>query len=312
MNFPDRRVFPEAPYYRVYGLTLQSDVALPGEARLESDGAVDATIRRGRVCEQGTEFGRQIGPYVRAKPGALWLDIPDVARFAVRDGREIVYEPIGDVGHQALRLFLLGSCLGALMIQRGHLVLHGNAIRIGDGVAICCGVSGAGKSTLAASMMQAGQQIVADDVCPLTEQGEIIPGLPRIKLWQDSAERLGIATDTLERVRPELKKFELPLGEAFCNQPLPVSAVYVLNTHVSSEFSAEVLTGIAAFEALKAHTYRFRYVDGLGKKIAHFKACGRLASRVPVVSIKRPRAGFEIDKLNALILGDLKQQRLSA
>ena len=133
-------------------------------------------------------------------------------RFLVRQGREIIYEPLDGSDEDSIRVFMLGSCIGALLFQRGFLVLHGNAFEVdGQGV-MCVGQSGAGKSTLAAEMMRRGHRVIADDVCPVDSAGNAIPGMPRIKLWQDSADKLGVNTSELKRIRPLLEKFNCPLG----------------------------------------------------------------------------------------------------
>lgn len=149
-------------------------------------------------------------------------------RFAVHDGTRVIYEPAPGMDDDSVRLFLFGSGIAAALMQRGFLVLHGNAIETETGCVICTGDSGAGKSTVAAGMMRRGYRIVADDVCALDSQKRAIPGMPRIKVWQETASLLGIDKSGLARIRPGFEKFNLPLGEMFCATPLTIAGLIVL------------------------------------------------------------------------------------
>ena len=55
----------------------------------------------------------------------------------------------------AVRLYLLGTCMGALLFQRKLLPLHGSAVVINGKAYAFVGDSGAGKSTLAAAFSKA-------------------------------------------------------------------------------------------------------------------------------------------------------------
>ena len=176
----------------------------------------------------GTDFpgGRQLGPYLWTTNDQLWLHVPEVARYLVSRGESVVVDPDGDPDEDSLRVFLLGSALGALLFQRGYLVLHGNAVRVRDQCLICVGPSGAGKSTLAAEFMRRGHEVLADDVVPVAADCRILPGFPRIKLWQDAADRLAIETAGLRRIRPQLEKYQLP-GTRTVLRHVPSGAVGV-------------------------------------------------------------------------------------
>lgn len=62
-----------------------------------------------------------------ATPGCFELTVPEVARYEVRDGKSITILPIANADEDAVRLYFLGSLLGALLHQRGVLPLHGAA-----------------------------------------------------------------------------------------------------------------------------------------------------------------------------------------
>ena len=293
--------------FTCYGLTIDSELALPEllptDALLEPADA-DVCISIGDVPAGGLPDGTQLGPFLWVTPDRLWLRVPEVARYLVSGGDSIVIAPEGDVDEDSLRVFLLGSALGALLFQRGHLVLHGNAIRIGDACMVCVGPSGSGKSTLAAGLMQRGHEILADDVVPVDAECRVLPGFPRLKLWEDAAGRLDIDTAGLRRIRPDLEKFNYPVHDRYAGRPLPVRWVYILDSHHLSETRFETIAGMDRFRPLRNNTYRVRFLEGMALKAEHLRLCGRLAGRVQLTRVIRPRHSFDLDALVDRILDD--------
>jgi hypothetical protein len=296
-------------HYTSYGLSIFSDLDLPELLPAQLD-AADVIITRGQIASDVITDGKQLGPFLYANRTQLLLEVPDVARYLIENGNRITYQPLGDVDADSIRVFLLGSCFGALLFQRGFLVLHGNAIRIGDGCVICVGHSGAGKSTLAGALVQRGYSLLADDVCAINARGFIEPGFPRIKLWADTAKQLGIDTQALSRIRPDIEKFNWPLADNFCDTSLPVRAVYVLHRHNKDEFVLDEVSGMDRFQLLRSNSYRSRYMKGMQLHAEHLKLCSTLAQRTRIARITRPQAGFQLDALVDVLLGDLAAQGL--
>lgn len=292
-------------HYRLYGLMAVSDIPLPELLSADAAAAAaDISIRLGKVPVDGLAVGGMIDPDCQVAGTEFRFAVPDVARYWVSAGREIVVEPAAGAAAASVRLYLLGSCLGALLYQRGWLLLHGNAIRVGDACLVCVGDSGAGKSTLTAAFLQRGCQVLADDVVPVNAAGEAIPGYPRIKLWQDSADRLGLSTTGLRRISPEMEKFDYPLGQRFCAQSLPIRWIYVLAPGDVKEPVIQPVEGAARFTALRDNSYRFEYLAGMGLLATHLQQCATLANRTRIATLNRPAAGYPPAKLADLVLAD--------
>ncbi len=297
-------------HYTSYGLNIRSELELPELLKLSAppdDAETDVRIRIGDAGAAELRDGQQLGPFLWASPEALSLEVPQVARFVVREGREIVIQPAPGIDEDSVRVFLLGSALGALLFQRGLLVLHGNAIRIGDQCMVCVGHSGAGKSTLAAGFMQRGYEVLADDVVPVDEECRALPGFPRIKLWRDTVDHLNIDAEPLQRIRPEMEKFNYPLVRQFADQPLPVRWIYILNSHQQPDTLFEPINGMHRFGPLHNNTYRVRFLNGMALKSEHLQLCGRLAGQIRLASITRPRQSFELEQLIDRILADIAE-----
>lgn len=294
-------------YYHAFGLNIGSELALPPLKTAKYCNNIDVSIRQQHVSTAGLDKPEKSTPFFQCAKDHLWLHVPDIAHFLVRDGNSILVDPAAGADAQSIRLFLLGSCLGAILHQRGMLALHGNAIRFGDHCVIFAGASGQGKSTLAAAFHQRGHEILTDDVCAINEQGYVMPGYPQMKLWHDTLAKLDVEKSGLEKIRLQVEKFAYPLKHGFVQTPLPVRAIYILNSHNRDEFEFEPLKGMKKFLPLKYQTYRKGYLQGLGLTAQHLQLCGKIAGKVHLARITRPNHGFQLDALLEHILDDLEK-----
>ncbi len=297
------------PYrYVALGLNIDSAIELPelGDA-VRRDGAADIVIRWGDVARFGTAGGGRRDNVRWIDSGHFWLHADAVAHYLVGNGREItvMLEPGADPS--AMRLYLLGSVCGALLVQRGMLVLHGNAIRIGDACLVCVGDFGAGKSTLAAGFVKRGFEVLADDVVPIDAEGRALSGFPRIKLWRDAAERLGFSTEGRQRILPRMDKYNLPIEAFDPHQRLPVRWIYHLTKGDAPDVRIEAITGLERFGLLRDNTYRSEYLEGQAMLAGHLKQCSELARDARLARVTRPRTGFALDLLIDKLLADVAQ-----
>jgi hypothetical protein len=291
--------------HRCYGLTVDSEIPLPdlGPAVRRSARPADVVVRLGRLGPPPAEAA--------ALPLGLWrtedligFGVPGTGSYLVRAGHEIVVDVEPGADASAVRLYLLGTAMGALMMQRGHLVLHGNAFRVGNAAAVVVGRSGAGKSTLAAELQRRGLDVLADDVVPVDPDGRALPGYPRIKLWGDAVARLGVDADRLERVASSVDKFQLPIQRAG-SEPLPLRWVYVLERHTGADLQVSNVSGMETFSLLHEHTYRNELVHGDAVAREHLALCARLAGRVRVARVTRPVETMTAEATADAILSDM-------
>jgi hypothetical protein len=298
----------ERPQYHLYGLNIESEIDLPEALPNLEVANVDATIRFGNVDPNGLVVGERLGPFHWASPGAMWFHIPEVARYLVTRGSEIIIDPENGVDESSIRVFLLGSALGSMLLQRRLLVLHGNAIRIGDGCLICVGPSEVGKSTLAGEFMRRGYPILSDDVVPIDDKGLAFPGIPQIKLTEDAADRLDIKTEGLRAIMPNDPKFAVPLSaEQFCSTPVPVGWVYVLSPRQQDKVHISSLQGMKRLPALRENTYRLEFLEGMALWPDHLRLCGQLSSQARMSELSRPEDGGTVTEIADAILADIQE-----
>jgi hypothetical protein len=271
--------------YRAFGLSIASEMILP-ELILDPDpsGTADLEIQetKAEISEDDALSGGNGTP-----PDGLSfrLSINGIADFLIEGGDRITFRRADpDVEDANIRLFLLGSCLGSALQQRGCVVLHGNAVTTdGKTCRIVVGHSGAGKSTSAALAYQQGARILADDVCAITLDAEgtpwVHPSYPQLKLWKASADLLGISVEGLRRVHKDEEKYKLPIKDRFWPTPLPLAEVIEL----SPDHTEESLTrGYDKARCLAEHSYRNEYLREMGLEAVYLRRLMRVVKHVEV------------------------------
>lgn len=303
--------------WRICGLRFESDIDLRPLPAAAKAGRADVVVRRTKVAENGIENPRLTRALMQAGDGSVWFDVPGIARFQIDDGREVRVEAYPEADERSIVLFLLGSALGAVLHQRGFLVLHANAVLVDGGAVLLAGHSGAGKSTTAAALLERGYEVLADDVTALDEAGGFAAGVPRLKLWKDALGKLDMTLEGLEQLRPQIDKYQLPLPsrKAPKKGSLPVKAIYILSSANELEpekFELKRIEGTTKFVALQNQTYRPHFMTGLGLKPRHLKLCAALAARTPIARITRPTTLFNASALARRILEDLEDLQAPA
>lgn len=298
--------------YQAFQLITHSELELPELQPITNTKStnIDLVIRYGAVPTDGLNNPCKKGLFFQAKPGIFWLHIPNVARFLVIAGNEIIIEPALGAAEALVRVFLLGSCFGVLLMQRGLFLLHGNAIQVDDYAISLTGQSGAGKSTLSGAFFKQGYSILADDICAINTQMEVIPSFPQIKIWADAAAQLAIDTTNLRAIRPAIEKYAFPLDSAhFCAHRLPLKVIYILTSHNKEEILIQHLSGIEKFMPLRSQRYHPLHLKALAIDKEHKKQCGQLANHVTLARIARPNTGYCIAELVEHIKHDLSLNR---
>jgi hypothetical protein len=224
-----------------------------------------------------------------------------VARYYVSEGCRIVIAPEPGAEEERILIFLMGSAMGALLHQRGILILHAGAIEANGRSILFCGPSGIGKSTLAAGFHKRGYSFLADDVCAVAMidgKPSVVPGFPRLKLWADVLRKLDKDKDQLKSVRwvQGLEKYFLPV-ESLHKTPVAVQSVFVLGTTNADKIEITALKGGEKLNPIINNTYRLRFLNGLGGKKEHFRQCAAVAAEAAVYRAVRPMRHFLLDEL---------------
>lgn len=292
--------------YRAFGLTLGSELVLPGLPETNDEPTV--RIQRGVVPPWEGEATIQYGERFRIRGQRCAITFKALPFSGlVTDGNLIRFDadPADD---EAAALHVLGSCTGALLFQRGLVPIHGNTIETPAGAVMVVGRIGTGKSTTTMALVQRGHRLLADDISAVSldePQPCVIPGFPRLKLWRATLDAFGLDCRALRRLRNGLDKYHYPVEDRFCAVPRRLVALYILHPAESPEVSVRRLTGVDKLDALRPHLYKIRFRDAVRNWPPLLSKLCRVADNARVSIIHRPREGNSIQAVADAIERDL-------
>lgn len=163
-----------------YGLTIATQVPIPGAMRATSTEAPDIDVDYGAPPHWAER--QAWGPYRVADADLFDFTMAGVARFTCRHRRQITITPDDRADESDIAAMLVATALPALLWARGEIVLHAAAARAADASHgwLAAGASGSGKSTRLLSAVQHGASAIADDSVRLRlVDGEVLAsGLP--------------------------------------------------------------------------------------------------------------------------------------
>lgn len=278
-------------FYNLLGWLVRSEIALPELVPAEP-ALPDVTFTLGKLPDR-LPGGKPISPVLEiASDERVCLRIPQVGRYLVEGGTKVVIEPMLPSDAPDIRVFLFGTVLTVLCLQRGLLPLHASAIECDGQAMVFAGASGSGKSSLAAVLSTRGYRLLADNLCTVVPdprgQPIIFPALPQLRLWDDVMNVLAIPSDGLDRSRPQLRKYHCPVPrERFCPDPLPAARIVVLKTRAAGTDSApRRLLGSKAM-AQKRMVHGWRLAAALGLQAKMFERFALLLRCVPLFELAR-------------------------
>ncbi|NNE99287.1 MAG: hypothetical protein HKN25_09745 [Pyrinomonadaceae bacterium] len=274
--------------YTAYGLKFASEFPVP-EFGPEIEGKPDITIKYGKVPHKLSSPSAH-GIAWQAGNQKLLHSVAGIARYLIVEDKEIVIEPEPETTEKEVRLFILGSVLGALLHGRKMLVLHASVIKTKNGGVLFMGKSGAGKSTVLGSLLKRGYSMLSDDKAGIVLTGsgvaQVLPAFPTMRLTKKTVEELGYPVNGAE-ISPGLGKYVIPVRQ-FCQEPLPVHAAYAITAHNKSTMHFQELDDFGVFQNLNRNTYRRKFVHSNSLRRAHFDNLTALSGQARVVEISRP------------------------
>ena len=286
--------------YTAFGLSIRSELQLPELPRTTSqDDEADINVKFGDLSEAWRACEVQDDYYASAE-GQFMFYVPDVAFYGIRDGTHIVVSPLVGAEEKIVRLYLLGTCMGTVLMQRRILPLHGSAVVINGQAYAFVGDSGAGKSTLAAAFVNRGYRLLTDDVVAVSLAADggaplVIPAYPQQKLWQDSIEQLGMETGRYRHLYQS--KYALPVSSGFAANAVPLAGIFELSATEGDEVGLSRYRGLERLAILRLHTYRHFLIPHLAGEQWHFSTVATMASRVDMFRLQRPSDGFSVQEL---------------
>ena len=305
--------------YGVYGISLRSQIPL-SLPRLEDSNFPEIELRIGssslfsNVIQDATLKPGPAGWYQYAplRDGSTYLRCQGLAEFLVSaDGQRITCGRLGPTSREVFHVYL-GPALSFALVKRGLEPLHSTSVVINGSAVALLGSSGFGKSSLAASFLDAGYQLLTDDILLLREDSERFygyPGLPRIKLFPKVAREFLKANLGGVPMNNGAQKLVMPLSEnQIYRAAAPLKAIYVLNSPRNvfrkQRISMVRLSQREAFLALLRNTYNRLLIDS-ERLQRQFAAVIQLVAKVPVAMVSYPRVLTSLPEVRELILSEI-------
>lgn len=289
--------------YSAYGLSIRSDLPLP-ELTASAGASSDVTLRLGSLSRGWPRpQERDASICLHAQVYLWWRHLGAVL---IREGREVIVDPLPDVDPGLLRLYLLGSAFSILLHQRGYFTLHSSSVTLSTGAVAFVGMKGRGKSTTAAALWRRGHPLLADDLVAIrtcSEEGAVVvPGFPAFRLTPESL-AASLAEDPAEWpcVAAQSEKRLRSAGERFAGRSAPLKRIYVVEK--GDELRIERLTSQAALLELLRHTYVFRLLGAMKAEAWHLRECSRILRHTSIYRLVRSDDISDLPRLLDLIEG---------
>ncbi|HXD21886.1 MAG TPA: hypothetical protein VN613_00905 [Gemmatimonadaceae bacterium] len=285
--------------YAIYGLTLESNVALDGLPPSPAVRAADITLVAGRT-PPWADAPRRAGtvryrtPPAQSQPddnlvvheaaeGFLFRYADGTEFHVAADGRNVWANWIPPLTVADMATYLVGPVMGFAQRLRGVLCLHASAVVVNGAAVALCGPSEAGKSTTAGAFASAGYEVLSDDLTALRDDGASISALPaygHLRVWTESERILLGTAGALPRLTPSWDKRALELrdrGWKFRDTPVRLGAVVFLADRNADGRSPSVspIAPAEAFVAMAANSYANYLLDGAMRAV-EFRAIERL------------------------------------
>lgn len=297
------------PDYSLFGGVLRSDLDFPDLTPCYARYArwrltrLDIPLTVHEPTPLGTEevhAGVNVSLYRTDRAFRLVFD--DTGAFDVSfDGRDIQwYAPPSPV-LEAVRSDVLGRVLALALQLQGVTPLHGSSVAIGTEAIAFLAPKYHGKSTTAAALVSRGATLLADDMVAATHTRppRILPGIPGVQLWPDSADRIGRDAANERRTLASKIYFAWERASPTLHTAFPFAAAYVLSPFAddpSREIRRERLSTPEAALALLGHT-KIGALLGQDWRATVLRQLAELAALLPVYRLEIPR---DYDRLNSV------------
>ena len=290
--------------YKAFGLVIESELPIPQLAEVHD---VQPNVRivparlRGIVDPDAP---------TTAEGGCIIPTLTETL-FRVTGGSLIEADVCDGDSDSNVAVYLMGSCMGAILVQRGFMLLHGSCVTDGKRSVLITGDSGAGKSTTAAEFLKRGWRLVTDDVTCVFEQDSVPmvqASYPSQKLWQDALDHYEKSSADIHSLyfSEDREKFGIDVSESFFDGICPLSMVVRL---VAADHSTclSPMEGMAKVDQLMRNTYRLYLIEKRHIQ-RHFQRCVNLAGKIPMALAVRENGKQCAETICDLIIKHLEEQ----
>lgn len=304
-------ILTEMRGYKAFGLGLSSSIPLPELPSISEGTGTDVVIEVADLSKLWSKVVSQKKRFLVEKDLVIF-QIPNTATFCVEAGKRIIVSPVKAADQDQIRLYILGTCMGALLMQRKILPLHGSAIAINGKAYGFIGDSGVGKSTLALALLNRGYRLLTDDLIAVSLYDDntpyVMPAYPQQKLWQETLDQFGMESGTYRPIFKRENKFTIPMSSMFWAEPIQLAGVFEIVSGENDLVEISCIQKRDCLQKLFLHTYRNFIISHSGLMEWHFNIMVNLVNSIRVFQLRRPVSTFTADHLASRVLNEVQKE----
>ena len=295
--------------YYVYGLNIKSEIEIEEFVKLDDiDNKDVVSISYGKMSDEIKEEIKQ-GKRIKLSNNKIWFHINDIATYCVSNGKKVEVELCDNADMKLMKIYVMCSCLGFIMIQKKMIAIHGGVIEMDDKAVIFTGDRGAGKYTLTTALRERGYKFISDDVArvKIDKVPYVMPGFPYQKLCESAMDKFGYDKEAFTSFMSDKEvKYIVPAMDEFVNEKRELVSIVKLTVGDVDEVTIEELRGSEKLNNIIENIYRGEYIKHLGKMdVIYFKQCLDIAKNIRFFKITRPANQFTVDTQIDLIEGEI-------
>lgn len=291
--------------YKVYGLNIRSEIEINEFEKLNAILEDEVVTISYSIMDDEIKKSISEGRKIQLEKDKIWFHIDNIATYCITTGNKIEVEVCENTNIQLMKIYIMCSCLGFIMLQRDMVAIHGGVIEMDSNAVIFTGDRGAGKSTLTTALREKGYKFISDDVAGITfdEAPYVMPGFPYQKLCESAMDKFGYDKEKNTSFMSDKEvKYIVPAKDEFINEPRKLKAIVKLTVGDVEEVTIEKLSGAEKLNNIINNIYRGEYIKSLGgMNPKYFKKCLNMAQNINFYVVTRPKDQFTVDKQIELI-----------
>jgi hypothetical protein len=287
-------------FYKVYGLNIDSNIKIE-EFPIRKENSNDkrrVTMIYGKIPSHiKVEIEQGARSYVDKKE--IWFHIDNVATYWITNGNTVIIEPSSSCDINLMKIYIMGSVLGFILIQREEVAIHGGSIIVNGKAIILTGERGAGKSTLTMALGEKGYPFLTDDIAAVTFNEHILiePGFPYHKLCLDVLEKMNYVKEDYMSFEVDRKiKYIVSDFDRFSTKGGSLAFIFEITKGNISDVIVEELKGGEKLKSIIRNIYRIEYIQSMGGVAPDYlKKCIQVAKNTKFYRIIRPLNEYTVE-----------------
>ena len=232
--------------YYVYGLKIKSQIEIEEFVKLDNINDEDVVSISYGIMSDEIKEGIREGKRIELNDNKIWFHINDIATYCVSNGNKVEVELCANADMKLMKIYVMCSCLGFIMLQKKMVAIHGGVIEIDNKAVIFTGDRGAGKSTLTTALREKGYKFISDNVAgiKIDKVPYVMPGFPYQKLCESAMDKFGYDKEKNTSFMSDKEvKYVVPALDEFVYEGRELVSIVKLTVGDVEEVTIEELRG---------------------------------------------------------------------